>query len=162
MSTRAWLTPQSAELPASAFASFTAVNDRPALAFDAASDEEACWTIVAPQGISGQLDAILSFIMASATSGNVRWEVLVEAVTDGDAVDLDAATSFDSTNHGGVTVPGTAGHLKQFTITLTNKDAIAAADYVRIKVRRDADGTTGTDDATGDALLLGVEIRDAA
>ena len=162
MATRAWLSPGSAELPASNYPQFSVINQRPVLLFDASTDETAYWTIPAPQGITGQLDCIISLIMVSATSGATRWEVLVEAVTSGDSVDLDATTSFDSTNNNGATVPGTAGFLQQITVTLTNKDSIAAADYVRISINRDANGTSGTDDATGDAGFLGAEIRDAA
>jgi hypothetical protein len=42
---------------------------------------------------------------------------------------------------------------------MTNADSIAAGDYVRLRVRRDADGTSGTDDATGDMGLLLAELR---
>lgn len=162
MATRAVLTPGSAELPASNYPQFTTANAHPLLAFDAATDETAYWTLIAPQGITGQLDCIITYIMASATSGAVRWEVLVEAVTDGDSTDIDAGDSFDSTNSAGATVPGTAGFIDQITVTLTNKDSIAAGDLVRILIRRDANGTTGTDDAAGDAYLVCAEIRDAA
>lgn len=163
MATRAYLTPGSAEFPANNFPQLLLVNRRPALAFDASTDETCYWTFRAPQGLTGALTLILDVIMASATSGAVGFQVQVEAVTDGDAVDLDATTSFDSVNNSSsVTVPGTAGQLKQITITLTNADAIAAADYVRISLNRDADGSAITDSATGDAYVLGAEFRDAA
>lgn len=159
--TRAVLTPESAHFPASNFAGFTTVNGRPALAFDAATDETAYWTLAAPQGISGALSLVVSIIMASATTGSVRFQAAVEAVTAADATDLDAGTSFDTANSAGGTVPGTAGYLQQVTITLTNADSIAAGDYVRIALNRDADGTSGTDDATGDCYVLAVELREA-
>lgn len=162
MATRAILTPYSAEFPATNFPQLLKVNDRPALAYDAATDEAAYWTFIVPQGITGTMSVVISYIMASATTGNVRFEALVEAVTDGDSTDLDATTSFDSTNNAGSAVPGTAGFMKQLSITLTNNDTLAAADYIRIKINRDADGTTGTDDATGDCYVLAVEFKDAA
>ena len=133
------------------------------LAFDAATDETWEWTdLVAPQGWTGTITAVINYKMASATSGAVRFEVLVQAVTPGDAVDLDAGTSFDSTNSNGDTVPGTAGYLDSFSVTLTNNDSSAAGDVLRIRVNRDANGTTGTDDATGDCHVMSIEIRDAA
>lgn len=159
--TRLTLTPESAHFPLSNFPAFTSINQRPALAFDAATDETAYWTFVAPQGLSGALSLVVSYIMASATTGSVRFQGSVEAVTPGDATDLDAATSFDTANSAGGTVPGTAGYLQQISITLTNADSIAAGDCVRVALNRDADGTSGTDDATGDCYVLAVEIREA-
>jgi len=162
MATRAVFTPLSAELPSSAFPQLQLVNRRPVLSFDAAADEECWWTDIAPQGLTGTITVVISYIMASATSGSVRFQCALEAVTDGDATDLDATTSFDTDNSAGSTVGGTAGYMKQVSVTMTNADSIAVADYYRLRVRRDADGTSGTDDATGDCHVLAVELRDAA
>lgn len=101
--------------------------------------------------------------MASATSGAVGFQAQVEAITDGDATDLDATTSFDSVNNSAsTTVPGTAGYIDQISITLTNADSLAVADYFRLSLNRDADGSAITDSATGDVYVLGVEFRDGA
>lgn len=160
--TRVNLLPLSAEFPSSNFAALTIVNRRPALAYDAATDETAYWTFIAPQGLTGTMTAVITYMMASATSGTVGFQVQVEAVTSGDATDLDATTSFDTVNNSAsTTVPGTAGYIGQISITLTNQDSIAAADYVRISINRDADGSAITDSATGDCYVLAVEIRDA-
>jgi hypothetical protein len=87
----------------------------------------------------------------------------VEAISDGDAVDLDAATSYDTVNNSAsTTVPGTAGHIDQVSITLTNNDSSAAGDLLRIKLNRDADGSAITDSATGDLYFISLEIRDGA
>lgn len=113
---------------------------------------------VAPRGITTPLTAVITYRMASATTNNVRWRVAVEAISDGDAVDTDAASSFDSNNDGSdATVPGTAGHIDQYSVTLTNNDSIAAGDLVRLRFTRIT--TTGTD-ATGDAQILAVELTD--
>ncbi len=162
MATRFVFTPTSAEYPASNFPELAIVNRHPALAFDAATDETAYWTSVAPQGLTGTITVIISYIMASATTGSVRFQAAIEAITAGDATDLDATTSFDTANSAGGTVPGTAGYMQQISITMTNADSIAAADQFRLSVNRDADGTTGTDDATGDCYVLAVEFRDSA
>ncbi|MCL4822575.1 MAG: hypothetical protein KJZ57_00025 [Anaerolineales bacterium] len=58
------------------------------------------------------------------------------------------------------TAPGTAGYIDQFTATLTNKDSVAAGDYVRIRLMRDADDGTN-DTASGDCYVLMAEIREA-
>ena len=160
--TRAILAPFSAEFPASNFPQLTTINARPALAFDAATKETAYWTLAAPQGMTGTMTLVLTFMMASATSGNIEMLAAVEAITDADAVDLDATTRFD-TEHasGAVTVPGTAGYIKQCSVTLTTQDSAAAADYLRISIARDAADATN-DTATGDLYLLMAELRDAA
>lgn len=163
MATRFVGTPFGAEFPASNFPQLTLVNRRPVLAFDASTDETAYWTFVAPQGLTGTITLVITYMMASATSGTVGLQAQLEAVTDGDATDLDNTTSFDSVNNSAsTTVPGTAGHIDQISITLTNSDSLAAGDYVRLSVNRDADGSAITDSATGDLYLLTVELRDAA
>ena len=159
MATRMILSPLAAEFPASNFAPLTRINNRPALAYDASTNESAQWSGIAPQGLTGALTAVITYMMASATSGDIDWDVSLEAVTDGDAVDLDAGDSFDTVNStDNTTVPGTAGYIDQVTVTLTNADSIAAGDYFRLRVTRDA----ASDTSTGDALLLSVELRDAA
>ena len=163
MATRFVGLPLSAEFPSSNFPQITQINQRPVLAFDAATDESAYWTDIAPQGLTGTLTLIITYAMASATSGTVGLQAAIETVSDGDATDLDATTSFDTANNSAsTTVPGTAGYIDQISITLTNADSLAAADYYRIRVNRDADGSAITDSATGDLYLLAIELRDSA
>lgn len=163
MATRYTFLPENASFPSTNFPQLTLVNRRPVLAFDASTDETCYWTGIAPQGLTGTITLIISYMMASATSGTVGFQAQIEAVTDGDATDLDAATSFDSVNNSAsTTVPGTAGFIDQISITMTNADSIAAADYFRVSLNRDADGSAITDSATGDAYVLSVEFRDAA
>jgi len=159
MATRAIFTPYSAEFPASNFPEISIINRRPILGFDAATNETCYWTMAVPQGITGTMTFVISVMMASATTGDTDWDVAVEAVTSGDATDLDAGTSFDTINStDNTTVPGTAGYLQQITVTLTNNDSLAAADYVRFSLTRDA----VSDTAAGDAYFLAGEFRDAA
>jgi hypothetical protein len=158
------LTPGSAEFPSTNAPQPVPVHTterRMALAYDAATQETAMWTVVAPQGVATPLTAVLSFVMASATSNAIVMEVLVEAITDADAApDLDAATSYDTANtSASTTVPATAGLLKQVSVTLTNGDSLAAADLARIAIRR-APANAG-DTAAGDLYLLAAEIRGA-
>jgi hypothetical protein len=161
MATRAVLLPESAHYPATNFPALLLSNRRPVLAFDASTSETAYWTFVAPQGITGAWTAVISYAMASATTGGVAFDVAVEAISSGDALDTDATTSFDSVNTGTDSgVPGTAGYMEQVSVTLTNADSIAAADLVRVSVARAV--ANGADTATGDCYVLSVEIRDAA
>jgi len=160
MATRVVLTPLSAEYPSSNFPALSTVNQRPVLAYDASTQESAYWTFAAPQGWSGTGTAVLSLIGNAAGTNSTYWEVAAEAITSADATDLDSATSFDTVNTSNVAMPATQGHMVQVSVTLTNADSIAAADYVRISVARDADN--GSDNFAADAYLLAVEIRDAA
>ncbi len=159
-STRAILTPLSAEYPTSNAPGLTAINLRPVLAFDATTSETAYWTLVVPQGVTGALSLVITYMMATATTGGVAFDVAVEAVSDGDATDLDAGTSFATINLGtAASVPGTAGYIDQISVTLTNNDSLAAGDYLRISVARDV--ADAADTATGDCYLLTAELREA-
>lgn len=158
--TRAVFTPFAAEFPASNYPQLLLSNQRPVLAFDASTSEACYWTFVAPQGITTPLTAVITYAMASATTGSVYFRAYLEAIAAGDATDTDATTSFDSANSGNGAVPGTAGYIQQISITLTNNDSITAGKYVRLQLDRDA--ANGSDTATGDAFVLCVELRDAA
>ena len=97
--------------------------------------------------------------MGAASTNSTYWEVAVEAITPGDSVDLDSTTSFDSVNTGNVAMPSTQGYQTSVTITLTNGDSVAAGDYVRISVARDADNAS--DNFAADAYVSVVELKDA-
>ena len=162
MATRYVWDAYSVQFPDSNFPEIKRINTRMTLCFDATTDETCYLEGIAPQGLTGTLTLVVYYIMASATSGSVRFGAQVEAITPGDSVDLDSTTSFDTTNTNGGTVPGTAGYEQSISITLTNADSIAAGDEFRISFYRDADGTSGTDDATGDACVKKIELRDSA
>lgn len=163
MATRFIFTPYSAEFPSTNFPQLLIENRRPVLAFDASTDETCYWTGIAPQGLTGTITVVITYKMVSATSGAVGFQAQIEAVSDGDATDIDAGTSFDTVNNSAsVTVPGTAGYIDQISITMTNADSIAQGDYFRLSLNRDANGSAITDTATGDCYVLAVEFRDAA
>jgi len=157
--TRFALTPEQAHYPATNFPAFTKVNDRPVLAFDTTTSETCYWTIVAPQGLTGALSAIIHFFGNAAGTAGVAFDVAVEAITPGDAVDLDSATSFDTVNGGNAATLATQGHQTSVSITLTNADGIAAGDYVRISLARDV--ADANDTFAADAYVTLVEIREA-
>jgi hypothetical protein len=164
VATRFTLLPEAATPMSSNFPQLQKINTantpRFVLSFDAATAETAVWSFNAPQGLSGTWVAVVTFCMASATSGKVDFTVAVEAITSGDSLNTLTTDSFDTENAiTAPTVPGTAGYPLQFSCTLTNMDSIAAGDLVRLKLKRDAtDGTNDT--ATGDCHVLSVELRD--
>jgi hypothetical protein len=162
MATRAVLLPLASEPPPTGAAEVrrTPSIGRPIVAYDAAIGEGARWTFLATQGLTAPYTLRVLGIMASATSGTVVLGAAIEAVTPADALDLDAGESFDAVNSQvSGAVPGTAGYLFLTTITLTNADSIAAGDYVRLEILRDA--THASDTAAGDFYLLAAELRDA-
>lgn len=165
MTTRAVFTPEQASFNGSAFPqlkSYLVSNvPRMVLAFDASAAETCYWPGVAPQGFTGPLTAVVSYRMASGTSGGVAFDIALEAISSGDATDTDAGNSFDTANTGtDAAVPGTAGYVEQVTVTLTNADSIAAGDVYRLSLTRAV--ANAADTATGDCEVLAVELRDAA
>lgn len=156
------ITPNGFIPPSSNHADRGVIQNRSYLAFDASTKEtmySEVFQMPAAYTGSGTLKVDVMYAMASATSGTVNYEVAVEAITPADATDTDSASSFDSINDLTETVPGTAGYISKLTGTLTNKDSVAAGDYVRISLARDAtDGTNDT--ATGDARVYSVCVRE--
>lgn len=159
MVTKMVLLPTGAEFPETNYANLTSFNDRPAIEFDPAINQSVQWSFVAPSDLSGGLTAKIFYTMASAVSGDIDIDVSIEAVTDGDTVDLDSSASFDAVNSAdNNTVPGTAGYVGVISVTLTNADGVAAGDYVRLRVTRDA----VSDTAAGNMRLIAVELQDSA
>lgn len=136
------------------------VRQRLVLAFDDA-DEEAAISIpfVMPTTYAGgTLKARCKCFFESETTATDEavLDVRVEAITPGDAVDVDAGDSFDSANTAEVDPPGTAGYVVEQDVTLTNKDSVAAGDECRLLIRRDTDGAADT--ATDDLYVETVEL----
>lgn len=132
-------------------------NSIPKVLFDDTTPEAMYWQFRMPQNYASAPVFKLQYSMASATADDVDFEVSVMAVTDGDSQDLDAE-SYDTVNSGNKTVPGTAGYLDEISIALSNADSLAAGDYVRIKMERDADDATN-DDATGDCEVWATSLE---
>lgn len=133
---------------------------RPCLAYDD-TEEEAALTAehtMPGQYAGGTLKATIEVYMKSDATNDIAFDVFVEAKTPGtDTLDLEAAASWDIANSGTITVGSTtAGDPLTMTITLTNKDSVAALDLVRFGLRRDTD--SADDDASGDACVTNLEI----
>jgi hypothetical protein len=130
------------------------------LAYDAATNETAVWSFRLPSGWTGTPALVVYGFMASATSGDIDMDCSVMAVTPGDALDLDSATSYDAVNSTDNTVvPAVAGYLFVVVMaTLTNFDGGAAGDFVRLQLTRDA----VSDTAAGDFYVVSVVLGDGA
>jgi hypothetical protein len=150
------LHPEAAQFLASVFPQLAKVNGTnfpvSSLAFDAAADEAAYWKLEAANYGSGNLTARLFWYADTASSGVVRWEAAIAAVTpDTDTQDVETkalatATTTDDTHLG-----TTGQRLHQCDVTISNLDSIAARDVVWVRIRRI--GSNAADTMTGDAML---------
>jgi hypothetical protein len=143
--------------PSTAFATLDTRNSIAVLDFDDATDESAVFVSIIPEAASlgSGLKIRLHWMAATATSGDVVWDVSLERMT----TDLDS-DSFDTIASGTAAANGTSGILTVTEITLTTIDSVTAGDGFRLKVTRDANN--GSDTMTGDAELVVCEVRSAA
>lgn len=137
-------------------------NSHPVLDFDGSTDEEAVFTgVLHPEYGGGGLTVTTHWSFTSATGGSLRVQAAIERI-DASSLDIDA-DSFASFQSAGGTAPGTSGQRIAVAVTFTDgaqMDSLAAGEMFRLKIRRDADGTSGTDDITTDAELLMVTMRE--
>lgn len=158
----AYIHPWSLEAPTANFFTRDLRNGHPVADFDASTDETGYATLRLPGHYSGGgLTVTLSVAATSATSGASRWEVAIERIQAG-TLDIDA-DSFASAKSTGITANGTSGVPTTGTISFTSgaeMDSLAAGEQYRVLIRRDANGTTGTDDMTGDAELVGAWVTE--
>lgn len=136
------LTPEAAVFPSSNFPELKKDGQgRLILAFDPTTKESAWWKFACPV-FTGTPDVIISYYSTNA-AGDVDLDVEVEAISDGDSIDMDSAESFDTVNAvDGTGVPLTQGYPDQVTVPLTNRDGMAADDMLRIRISRDAPNDT--------------------
>lgn len=150
------------EPPATIFATIDLRNSHPTLTFDGSTDWEAVFTTKLPANYAGGgLTLITLWAFTSATSGSLRVQAAIERM-DLSSLDIDA-DSFASFNSAGGTAPGTSGQIIEVTITFTSgaqMDSAVAGEWIRVKIRRDADGTSGTDDIATNAQFEGAELRE--
>lgn len=156
-------TASSNQPPSAAYATPDTRNSRPVLDFDGATDEEAVFASVLPVSYaSGGLTIELWVSFTTATSGNAHWQAAIERI-DVSSLDTDADSFVAFNESDVVAAPGTSGQVIKFMVTFTDgadMDSLAAGEAYRLKIRRDADGSGGTDDITTDAELQFVVVRE--
>lgn len=157
--TYAVFTPFNNQPPNSSFATADTRNSILVLDFDDSSDESAVFVGVMPEGavLTSGLKVRVHWMASTATTGTCRWGAQIERMN----TDLNS-DSFDTAATAGSTTNGTSGIITVTEITVTNIDGLQEGEPFRLKVYRDADGTSGTDNMTGDAELVVVEVRSAA
>lgn len=152
-------TPQCNEPPASNFATFDTRNNHPVLDFDDTTNESAVFRGIMPNHYTGNgVTVVLHYAMTSAEANTVDWDVAFERIGD-QQLDIDGDSFAEVNSVDNTTVPGTSGLVDIVSIAFTDgadMDSIAAGEGFRLKVTRDA----SSDDASGDAELLFVEIKE--
>jgi hypothetical protein len=154
--------PAMSEPPSSNYATFDTRNGVLVLDFDATTDESVDFPGFMPRHYDGGgITVTVGWAATSATSGTISLDVAFASVTD-DADDLDGSL-FAAANNANPTAASASGEVDYATITFTDgadMDSIAAGEYFRMRVTRDANGTTSTDDMTGEMELVFVEIKE--
>ena len=144
------------EPPSSNYATRDTRNLHTVLDFDDTTDEEMVWKFfLTGKYAGGGLTTTLIWAATTATSGNGVWQIAIESLTD-DADDMDGDSFAAFQTSGAVAVPNATGELGYDDVTFDNgaeMDSMAAEEGGRIKVRRDADDTSGTDNVSGDLEL---------
>ena len=125
------------------------------LDFDDTTDESAIFRFAVPDSYAGGGFTVkVLWSATSATSGTISLDVAFMSVTD-DADDLDTK-AFAAANNANPTTASATGEVDYISITFTDgadSDSIAAGEMAFIKITRDADGTTSTDNLVGDMEL---------
>jgi|SRR3990167_6165033 len=148
--------------PAASFATLDTRNGYIVLDFDAAADESAIfWGFMPRNYAGGGITVTVGWMATSATTGAISLDVAFMSITD-DADDLDTK-AFAAANNANPTTASATGEVDYIAIAFTDgadMDSIAAGEAFLMKITRDADGTTSTDDLAGDAELVFVEIKE--
>lgn len=146
--------------PSSAFATLARRNNHLVANFDAATDEAIDFEGVLPSHYSGGgLTVTLVWLAATATTGNVVWDVSIERHQD-DTQDLDA-DGFAAVQSVTAACASASGEPSYDNITFTDgaqMDSLAVGESFRLRVNRDANN--GSDTMAGDAQLIRVVVKE--
>lgn len=149
-----WDTPTA---DAAAAACMTGSNvQKGVLDFDDSTDEFAQRTLELPADWTGAIDARFEWL-AAATSGAVGWCAQLVCVADGETDDP-AFPAQASGNCVSDTAKGTTLQKNTASKAGVTATGCAAGETLHVQLSRDADGGAVTDDMSGDAHLIGVEL----
>lgn len=125
----------------------------PGWSFTIASSHAIYWHFVIQGYGSGNLSLKLHWYASGGqTTGNVRWDASISAVTSGDAQSIESDAFATATNTT-TTVNGTAKGVTATTVTISNLDSIADQDRVTLKLVTNSAGTLGSNPVLLEAWL---------
>ncbi len=156
--------PLQGEPPASAFAQLDTRNGVVVLDFDDTADWSIDFPGFMPESYAGGgITVTVGWAAESATSNTISLDVSFAAIADDAAAgDLDTF-AFAAANNANPTAASASGEVDYVDITFTDgadMDSILKNEYFRMRITRDADGTTSTDNMTGDMELVFVKIKE--
>lgn len=153
---------QDGEPPSSGYATLDTRNGVLVLDYDDTTDESIDFGGFMPRNYAGGgITVTVGWMATSATTGTISLDVAFASFTD-DIDDVDVKT-FAAANNANPTTSSGSGEIKYTNVTFTDgadMDSVAAGEYFRMRVTRDANGTTSTDNMTGDMELVFVEIKE--
>lgn len=135
-------------------------NGHPVYEFDWSVDEEAWFESIIPSYYSNGGIKVRLFLGAdTTTTGTMRFQSDFERIQAG-TLDVDADSFSGTFQSGSMAAPAAAGIFNWLEISHTNAqiDGITAGDLFRLKIRRDADDTSGTDSVGSDVQLMAVQL----
>jgi hypothetical protein len=160
---RQTLLPEECQFLASAFPAFDRALGTAfpvaRLLYDPGADEAAFWKWEAIAYGSGNITVDLIWYAVNATTGTVRWEAALAALTpDVDSQDVETKALATAQTVDDAHLGTTSKRLMKATITLTGAslDSIAAGDEAYLRVRRV--GSNGADTLANDAALTEVRL----
>lgn len=160
--TLAVFTPQGNMPPSASFATFDTRAGYVVLDFDDTADESAIfWGYMPANYAGGGITVTVMWMATSATTGTISLDVALMSITD-DADDLDTK-AFAAANNANPTTASATGEVDYIDVTFTDgadMDSVAANEAFLIKITRDANGTTSTDNLVGDMELVEVRIKE--
>jgi hypothetical protein len=128
-----------------------------ALAYDAAAQENAYWKFSPINYGSGSISAKIFWYADTATTGVVRWDGALAAITDDADTQNVETKAFATTQFVDDTHLGTVGQrLHSIVLPIVNLDSLANGDAAWIRISRL--GNNASDTMAGDAFLERVYI----
>lgn len=157
-----FFTPAQGEPPSSNYATLDTRNGVLVADFDDTTDESLDFAGFMPLHYAGGgITVTVGWMATSATANTISLDVSFMSVTD-DADDLDTK-AFAAAKNANPTTASATGEVDYVNITFTDgadMDSVAAGEYFRMRITRDANGTTSTDNMAGDMELVFVHIKE--
>jgi hypothetical protein len=108
---------------------------------------------------TGVLSVRITFAIP-VTTNNVAFRVACEAITPGDAINVNTTRSFDTANtSGSISVPASTYNTKDIVITLASNDGVEAGDLFTFTLDRDVSIGSNAADI---CYILAVSLEDAS
>lgn len=125
------------------------------LYYDAATDEAAFWKFRAVEYGSGDITLDIEWYADTATgTQTIVWEAQLAVMTpNSDDADIETKALATLNFVQDTQIAGVDQRPHRATITISNLDSLAKDDLAFLRIARDANGTSATDDLAGDGVL---------